>query len=381
MDTAAESPAEGSPAYRVLRASLDGVSSEIAHEYPFYSDAHVIGVASQGPFALLNPARGEKNPAVPAVFLRVDYPGPRYMTDLPKPEGNDHYHGGGVAEEIAALTSLELGVRLKAGSMTRRFENEEDPRGNPFTYGSSLRPEPNLLLSPTGPVIPTLLDRAKLDTRLLSRLAALSASDSIKLARCARLYQDAVWVADSTPELSWLLLVSAVETAAVHWRTESGDPYEAVRNSGSELVLAVREAGGEVLLKDLAPSLAKLTGATTRFVKFLLEFGPRAPTDGHEVQGGFTRLDWSRKSLSAVYSRVYDLRSRALHDGHPFPYPMCVPPRRLGSTVAETPFVTGALGASWELSEVPILLATFERIARESLLKYWLGRKPPPGAA
>ncbi len=368
-------PSGGSLAYRTVHRALAGDPSEIAIEFPFYTDAHILGVGSCGPFELLNPVRTGRRTDVAAVVLRVEFHVPLYVSEMPENQGNEHYHGGGVEDEVAALTSLELGVRMKAGPASRRFERDDDPRGTPVAYEQPLRDTPQLAGSLSRPVIPSLLADATLSTRLLQRLAEMSPGDSIRLTRCARLYQDAIWIADSAPELSWLLLVSAIETAAVHWRTEREDPYESIRASGSPLVAAARDAGGEDLLQTLAHQLAELTGATRRFVQFLQEHGPTGPHEAvAEVEGGlpFGRLDWSPGNLKKVYGRIYALRSSALHSGHPFPFPMCVAPRQIGSYDTETTTLTGAMGSDWEWSEVPLLLSTFERIVREALLSYWL---------
>jgi len=47
----------------------------------------------------------------------------------------------------------------------------------------------------------------------IKTFAALSPEQAIALGRAARLYQDALWLAESEPNLSWLMLVAAVETA------------------------------------------------------------------------------------------------------------------------------------------------------------------------
>ncbi|HLA63488.1 MAG TPA: hypothetical protein VK610_03625, partial [Rhodothermales bacterium] len=70
---------------------------------------------------------------------------------------------------------------------------------------------------------------------------------------------------------------------------------------------------------------------------------------------------------------VYSLRSNALHAGNPFPLPMCLSPRIFLQS-GEVPMVTGALGATWERKETPILLSAFERIAREAIVNYFLSR-------
>jgi hypothetical protein len=71
---------------------------------------------------------------------------------------------------------------------------------------------------------------------------------------------------------------------------------------------------------------------------------------------------------------IYGHRSKALHTGKPFPMPMLEPPRRAGDQpLPEVPLgmSSGGLGGIWMAAETPMLLATFEHIARGALLKWW----------
>ena len=65
----------------------------------------------------------------------------------------------------------------------------------------------------------------------ISSLPSLGAEQAIALVRSARLYQDALWLAESEPNLSWLLLVSAIETAANLWRSRKDLPLERLKES------------------------------------------------------------------------------------------------------------------------------------------------------
>src|SRR6266851_4458653 len=52
------------------------------------------------------------------------------------------YHGGGVGDEIGALLSLALGIRLRCGGVTRCFGGwvEDDPMGRPVEYAHEVPP-------------------------------------------------------------------------------------------------------------------------------------------------------------------------------------------------------------------------------------------------
>lgn len=74
--------------------------------------------------------------------------------------------------------------------------------------------------------------------------------------------------------------------------------------------------------------------------------------------------------------KIYDYRSKALHDGTPFPAPMCEPPfynKEWSVTYAEKPHggAVGAMGGTWLAKDIPLLLHTFEYITRGTLIKWW----------
>ena len=88
------------------------------------------------------------------------------------------------------------------------------------------------------------------------------------------------------------------------------------------------------------------------------------------------RLDWRKQNLKKVLRKVYRYRSRALHEGVPFPDPMLGPPFRLKAKEAgsEVPLVGGgsySMGATWVRKDVPLNLNTFHYITRNALLNWW----------
>lgn len=71
---------------------------------------------------------------------------------------------------------------------------------------------------------------------------------------------------------------------------------------------------------------------------------------------------------------IYGHRSAALHTGKPFPMPMLGEPQvEESGAVQEKPGGSGAagLGGIWRSDETPMLLSTFEYIARGALLRWW----------
>jgi len=281
----------------------------------------------------------------------------------------ERYHGGILPDEIAALVSLALGIRLKSGGMTRHFER--DPRGTPVAWDS--RPAPILLKGTMGTVLPEALGtRSLMDIEPLALLPKCSPRNAIVLVRAARLYQDALWIVESEPALSWLMLVSSVETAAGLWNTINDSPLEKLRAAKPTLVELLESTGIDDLPTQVAEHITDSLGATKKFRDFILAFLPPPPS---KRPYDWACHPWKRQALREAMNKIYNYRSRALHGGIPFPAPMCEPPYRDEGweAPAETPLGLAAhrMGGVWVAEDIPLLLHTFEYIVRQVLLKWW----------
>ena len=113
-------------------------------------------------------------------------------------------------------------------------------------------------------------------------------------------------------------------------------------------------------------------GATRTFIDFILEFLPSAPVTRPPL---FAQHSWEPTALKKAMKQIYEYRSRALHGGHPFPAPMCEPPTIVGENgeFAEIPLgsATSMRGAVWVIGDTPMLLHTFEYVARNAILNWW----------
>lgn len=107
-------------------------------EFPLLSDARITGEETDGygPYQFINPVPLQNKPGLiqHAIVVRMNL----HIKTIPSTPmtktNNDFYHGGGLKDEIAALSSLALGVRLKAGGINRRFEPKGDPLGRPIGW-------------------------------------------------------------------------------------------------------------------------------------------------------------------------------------------------------------------------------------------------------
>lgn len=126
----------GSFAYENWKAALSRSPLKAVYEHPLFSDTHFSKSGELktefGPYLLYNTQSRGISPTVPSFILRIDYHVDFEMPDLMKTDVS-RFHGGSIEDEVAALISLCLRVRLKAGGSTRLFlPGDSDPKGQPF---------------------------------------------------------------------------------------------------------------------------------------------------------------------------------------------------------------------------------------------------------
>lgn len=347
---------------------------DVIVEYPLYSDARIVGDSVPlGPYTLLNPvADNDADPSIAAMYLRVRYVERELILPDLSVTRDEHYHGGQPLDEVAALLSLECGMRVFAShAETRRFTPGGDPLGSPQGWRLGRRP-PTIRRSDGRFIVPAATGERNIDTgvRLLRRYQDLQAPDAVALVKAARLFQEALWIVESAPELAWLLLSSAVETAAFH-RKRAASAVDALHVAHPRLAERLHEAGGEDLVAEVAEVVVNQTKATAKFVEFLTTFAPQLPEPRPPT---WAQLDLSsRRKQQGLYSTIYAYRSNALHSGKPYPAPMCWPPHNCDGPLSERPsgFGAGAANATWRVEDTPVLLNTFVYLVRGALIRWW----------
>lgn len=236
------------------------------------------------------------------------------------------------------------------------------------------RPTSTRMLGQRAAIIPRATTRLELRADQLAAFPRVQPNAATALVRAARLYRDALWIAETEPELAWLLLVSALEVAAVFHQAEL--PHVGVlRASKPELVKRL-DAIDTSLADEVAASLSRELRATARFLAFMIQFLPEPPAERPPEDWKWTRVDWSAKPMKKALEQVYKLRSLALHEGIPFPPPMSQPPfvgERDWSAPSETVLGNAAasLGGVWTAADLPMSLHTFEFVCRGALLRWW----------
>jgi hypothetical protein len=190
------------------------------------------------------------------------------------------------------------------------------------------------------------------------------------------LYQDALWLSESELNLSWLMLVSAVESAANAWRSANDSPIDRLEVSHPEFVHYLESTGIPGLSERVAAQFSDSIGTTKKFVDFLTEYCPRPP-DKRPAER--RQVDWSRDKLRRMFSKIYGCRSQALHAGVPFPAPMCqyapIKWDPAWEAVSETPFANvkslSIQGGTWLAKDMPMALHIFEYVVRSALNAWW----------
>lgn len=244
--------------------------------------------------------------------------------------------------------------------------------GSPIGYAA--RNAPTLAISTWSSLIPRARGNCNLDTaRKLSNLLQLEANAAASLVKASRQYQQGLWVSEGDPSLSWLYLISAVETAANYWREGTAPAEERLKNSKPDLHSLLEKTGGQKHVTEVAKLIADSFGATKKFVDFLIEFLPDPPIERPPDAG---KLPWEAAELRRILRTIYKCRSKALHGGIQFPAPMCEPPMKLGDSnvPVESPagLATAAMGGVWvHEKDAPMHLHIFEHIVRGALGNWW----------
>ena len=334
-------------------------------EYLLYSDAQLAHEWSPvgSPYAVIAVLREVPNvPRTAAAVLRLSHYRNRAALLVFSEEGPEH--GGELHDEVVALLSLELGARIKAArSYSRRWGFYDDPKGQPVSHE-----EP--VLVPVGPrtLLPTLGGVRLLSrVELLPTLPSLAPDDASALVVSARLYQEAVWIADIDAEYAWLLLVSAIETAAARWSSYTETPRQRMQTSRPALDTLLVAEGGDSLADRVADLIAPYMGATRKFREFLLSFFPNPPSEQYDPTANISWAD--RKLVKAALEEIYTLRSRKLHGGTSFPSVLREYVATGGSHAVGYMFRNPDDAEFW--SDVPCLLHTFEYVVRHALLRWW----------
>ena len=358
-----------------LRCEESELHTASVVEYPLYSDASFTGNFPEGfgPYGFLNTIPFPEGPGIinAPIILRVAIHLPDYRPDMSK-KNESLYHGGFWVDEIAALASVALGVRMQAGGMSREFKPGQDPYGQPYEWHYESKPVVRVRSNRL--ILPEVVGKRSMDKlTILRSIPRIKPNRYISLIRACRSYQNALWIAESEPNSAWLLFISALETAANDVYSTEVSYEERLRESKPDLAKYLEEYGDAEHVRKVAEFISPTLGSTKKFIDFTRHFMPDEPDrrpDHEQLQ-----VKWTNTGLKKVLDKVYKYRSRSLHEGKPFPAPMLQPPDFIG-TDSHPPEVPSGLasfahGGTWMRKDTPVNLHCFHYIARGVLLNWW----------
>lgn len=342
-------------------------------EHALYSDSTLAGELELGPYEVLITLAGggEVGLARQQLVLRHrDHLAVAPVEPLPEDAEPDlrGWTGGDIADQMAALLALATARRMRSGGVVRQGFEPGDPLGRPLAM--THRP-PELVGPGRVPMLPGVTDRRNIEESagLLDRYKELDAASAVALTRAAGQYADALWWADGDPRIAWIKLVGALEAAANHWdKSKDGDEPEALLRRHRPRLFKKLEKIDATAVTVVAKDLKGTFKAEAKLLDFTLAHlpppPPTRPSPAHQID--FDDLEPALRS-------IYEWRSRDLHDGIPFPWPLCRPPDEVDGYYCER-FPASAMqgsGGSWSRDDLPMNLHVFAYIVGGALRRWW----------
>lgn len=278
-------------------------------EYEVIADSRVIGELTYGPYYLViwefsSKRQGEDR----KLCLRIKEKLPESDNpSLKLAKKSGFYHGGGITDELVALSSLFLRRRLKLGSMVRR---NDQPTMIDF---KSLTTEIDK---------PLLLGESNIEvlSKWIKLVEGLIPKYHLRYILAVKFYHRALLLIEDEPDLAYLNLISAIEILCQE--TDIGQiGLNDLDTNLSELVESVNDEAIRNALKRAI--LKRERFIKRRFTEFILQHIEKEFwTEGIRPEHGQIKPD----DLSGILNTIYDQRSRTLHNGEPFPVSIFYPP-------------------------------------------------------
>ncbi|MCE9856965.1 hypothetical protein [Raoultella planticola] len=355
--------------YRNRKQLNEGANVISTVEFTIYSDSRFTDqVLDDEAYSFLNMQPSSHDDVVPSITIRVNWAIDVNETIFAGTEPyTSDFHGGWYTDEIAALISLKLGVRAHSGTVTRVYDYFTSKHGQPKAEQS---PPPPFSSKNKALVVPSCKKNVGIsELKEINNIHLLTEKNFNYLIRAARNFQDSLWICESSPNLAWLLMVSALETAAQQWDQSKRSNIEKFKESKPYLFNMLDSDQYKHLIPIISDEFSSTFGAGKKFRDFCVEFLPDEPKERPKLGA----IKWKKQNLKDIFIKVYDLRSIALHTGQPFPAPMCsAPDNYFGlSEMGVTALASSTLGGTWTQKEAPINLNVFFYMTHSILNKWW----------
>jgi len=318
---------------------------KITQEYEVIADAYITGEFTYGPYYFTIwdygfEEEGERRRLCLRICKSISSP-----EELPQSaKKSEFYHGGGIADELVALSSLFLRRRLQLGPIVRCNDK-------PKVLGKNkgLIDKPLIVGQRSLSELPEWLKLVeKLDARYHQRFIL-----------AAKLYSQALLLIEEQPDMAYLNLVSAIEALCSSYDTG----IKEIASSYPNLAHIITQVEPKEVREKLEKELLNVLYFTKKsFVKFVLDHIEKTFWDESERGPKFARIQ--PEELENILKRVYDQRSKTLHTGEPFP------PFTSYGMGEEIPLGMISGGKRWERQDLVPNPHLFERLVNHVLKTY-----------
>lgn len=278
-------------------------------EYEIIADANITADLDYGPYYFCMWDFAEEKSIVfrngdkRKLCLRITFG--LFGSDWNSASESGYSHGGGIADELVALSSLFLRRRLKLGPIVRRNDR------------------PMYLPKSTGWIDKQVVEGHSSLRDLSDWLKLVEGLDTkyhLKFILSARLYHRALLLVEEEPDFAYLNLVSAIEVLCGD--TDIGKVT--LQDLNTKLSGLVRSIDDESLKIEVEAEILKNNRFIKRkFVKFILDnLDENFWDEGERPKIG--KIEST--DLELLLGRIYDQRSKTLHEGDPFSPSVCHPP-------------------------------------------------------
>jgi len=320
---------------------------QTVYEYEVFTEVPIIGEFVFGPVSLSTwdteaPPLGSRRSLVLRLADCLDI-----KSRPAKPTKGGFYHGFDLPTEFCTLATVLLRRRVLLGPVLR-IDDEA------IRYSSQPHPQNPYLTK--GEIDPGLL------TSRFEDLLRLPFEYHEAFILACRMYQEAIMAIDDKPDIAYLLLVSAVEVFVAKFMPRTSED-----ELSTDLVQALAKCDPEPRKILLRRILELDRGISRNFVSFVTahvadDFWLQSP----KISADQGRV--SREELPELLKRIYNQRSKTLHEAEPFPPNVLAPPNN-DTEIDRRPEITVGQ-RKWTQPQFVPYVRFFERLVQHVLVTF-----------
>lgn len=323
-------------------------------EYEVIADTEIVGVLKYDPYNFMpwevsNKQEGEERKLLLQIHEKVKS---NEEQSTRAANGSAFYHGGDIADELVALSSLFLRRRLKLGPIVRMDEK-------PLLLKMTYRIDEYLIRGSSN------LENVG---QWLKLVEGLDHKYHLRFILAVKLYHQALLIIENYPDIAYLNLVSAIEVLCQDTVIEDEKLVELDSNL-AELVDSVEDI--QLRQKIECHILNRERFINRKFASFILS---HIDDDFWKYKGRSQTARIEPDELPELLKRIYDQRSRTLHAGEPFPIAIFLPPSPIGAEKM-TGLALASRGKLWKKKDFIPYPHFFERLVNFVLKTFLLKTK------